>query len=201
MKFNEKLQELRKQKGITQEELAKALFVSRTAISKWESGRGYPGIDSLKTIACFFKVTVDDLLSSEALLTIAENQTQQNKKRLCDLLFGLLDFSAFLLLFLPLFADRTADPIIATSLLSLLNASNFVTVLSLALVIATVTMGIMLLALQFYDSSFWIKSKSMISIGLSILSVFWFIISLHPYAAIFSFVLLVIKALFLIKAV
>ena len=201
MKFNEKLQELRKQKGITQEELAKALFVSRTAISKWESGRGYPGIDSLKTIACFFKVTVDDLLSSEALLTIAENQTQQNKKRLCDLLFGLLDFSAFLLLFLPLFADRTADPIIATSLLSLLNASNFVAMLSLALVIATVTMGIMLLALQFYDSPFWIKSKSMISIGLSILSVFWFIISLHPYAAIFSFVLLVIKALFLIKAV
>ena len=38
MEFNEKLQELRKQKGITQEELAESLFLSRTAISKWESG-------------------------------------------------------------------------------------------------------------------------------------------------------------------
>ena len=48
MELNEKLQELRKQKGLTQENLAEVLCVSRTAISKWESGRGYPNIDSLK---------------------------------------------------------------------------------------------------------------------------------------------------------
>ena len=64
MEFHEKLQELRKQKGLTQEELSQQLYVSRTAISKWESGRGYPNIDSLKAIAKFFSVTVDQLISS-----------------------------------------------------------------------------------------------------------------------------------------
>lgn len=71
MEFHEKLQELRKKRGLTQEELAEALYVSRTAISKWESGRGYPNIDSLKELSNFFSVSIDDLLSSETLLSIA----------------------------------------------------------------------------------------------------------------------------------
>ena len=65
MEFNEKLQELRKSRGLTQEELAEALFVSRTAVSKWESGRGYPSIDSLKEISKYFSVTIDELLTGE----------------------------------------------------------------------------------------------------------------------------------------
>ena len=57
MEFHEKLQELRKQKELTQEELAEALYVSRTAISKWESGRGYPSIDSLKAISNYLSIS------------------------------------------------------------------------------------------------------------------------------------------------
>lgn len=63
MEFNEKLKELRSSRGLTQEELSEALFVSRTAISKWESGRGYPSIDSLREISDFFSVTIDELLT------------------------------------------------------------------------------------------------------------------------------------------
>ena len=77
MEFNEKLQSLRKSKGLTQEELAEVLYVSRTAISKWESGRGYPNIDSLKAISKFFGVTIDELLSGNELLTIAEEDSKQ----------------------------------------------------------------------------------------------------------------------------
>ena len=47
MEFNEKLQQLRKNKGLTQEELAQAIYVSRTAVSKWESGRGLSVISCL----------------------------------------------------------------------------------------------------------------------------------------------------------
>ena len=82
MEFNHKLQELRKQKGLTQEELAEVLFVSRTAISKWESGRGYPNIESLKAISKFFGVTIDELLSGDELLTIAEKDTKKKEKHI-----------------------------------------------------------------------------------------------------------------------
>ena len=59
MEFNEKLRELRARRGLTQDELAEKLYVSRTAVSKWESGKGYPNIESLKAIARFFSVSVD----------------------------------------------------------------------------------------------------------------------------------------------
>ena len=78
MEFHEKLQELRKSRGLTQEELAEALFVSRTAISKWESGRGYPSIDSLKEISRYFSVSIDELLSGDQLVLIAEKENKSN---------------------------------------------------------------------------------------------------------------------------
>ena len=85
MEFNEKLQELRKKNNLTQEELARSLFVTRTAVSKWESGRGYPSIDSLKAIAQFFSLTLDELLSSDEVLKIAkENQKSTEKRKIME---------------------------------------------------------------------------------------------------------------------
>lgn len=62
MEFNEKLQELRKQKGMTQEELAEKLYVSRTAVSKWESGASDPSTSNLLTLAKLFNTTAEELL-------------------------------------------------------------------------------------------------------------------------------------------
>ena len=85
MEFGEKLRELRKSRGLTQQELAEALYVSRTAISKWESGRGYPSIDSLKEISGFFSVSIDDLLSGEKLVSLAKKENQSNIRHICDI--------------------------------------------------------------------------------------------------------------------
>ena len=65
MEFNEKIQELRKQKGLTQEELAESLFVSRTAVSKWESGAAVPEIDKIIAMSEIFGVSTDYLLKDE----------------------------------------------------------------------------------------------------------------------------------------
>lgn len=62
MDFGERLQELRKEKGISREELARALQVSYSAIAKYETNVRKPDQETLKKIADFFDVTVDYLL-------------------------------------------------------------------------------------------------------------------------------------------
>ena len=121
MEFGEKLLELRNSKGMTQEELAEALFVSRTAISKWESGRGYPSIDSLKEISKFFSVSIDELLSSEKLVIIAEKENRANIRKVLDYLLGLNDLLACGLIFLPLFPHPVENMIYAVSLIVAIN--------------------------------------------------------------------------------
>ena len=199
MEFDKKLQELRKQRGLTQEELAEALYVSRTAISKWESGRGYPNIDSLKGIAKFFGVTIDQLLSGDELLTIAEEDTKQKEKHFRDLVFGLLDCSIAIFFFLPFFGQKVNAIIQAVSLLSLTEISSWLRAAYFVIVIGIVVLGIVTLALQNCHQAFWMKNKSKISFALNAIGAFLFIISSQPYAAAFLFIFLAIKVLMVIK--
>ena len=189
MEFNEKLQGLRKQKGLTQEELAQALFVSRAAVSKWESGRGYPSIDSLKAVAAFFGVTVDELLSSSEALTIAKEEGRKKQQRFGDAVFGLLDCLSILLLFLPLFGQKAEGVARAVSLLSLTDVQPYLKAAYLAMVLAMILWGALSLALP--D---WQKHKRTGSFALTALSACVLIISRQPYAAALLFVFLMIKA-------
>ncbi len=199
MEFNEKLQELRKKKGLTQEELAEKLFVSRTAVSKWESGRGYPNIDSLKAIAVFFAVPIDQLLSSEGIITIAENDCEKTEKHYKDLVFGLLDLCISLLFFLPVFADRFDGAIKASSLLTLADHPLYLKLAYFAAVVGLVLTGFLTLAFQNCTATVWLKSKTGISLTLGVSVVLLFTATRHPYAAVFAFALLAIKAIVLIK--
>lgn len=199
MEFNQKLQELRKQKGLTQEDLAQALYVSRTAISKWESGRGYPNLDSLKAIAAFFSVSIDELLSGEQVLTLAEEDRKKRETRLRDLVFGLLDCSVVMYLFLPLFGQRANGGVHGVSLLALTGIEPYLRVLYFVAVLGLTAMGILTLALQTCQRAGWRRSGSKLSLALSAVGAILFTVSLQPYAAVFLFVFLVIKALMLIK--
>ena len=199
MEFNEKLQELRKQKGLTQEELAELLYVSRTAISKWESGRGYPNIDSLKGIAKFFDVTIDDLLSNNELLTLAEEDTKQKERHIRDLVFGLLDLSVTMLWFLPFFGQKIDGAVQGASLLSLSPNAPYLRGFYFAFVIGMMASGVLTLTLQNCERTVWIQNKGKISLFLNSVAAILFVISLQPYAATFLLVILAIKVLMLIK--
>lgn len=201
MEFNEKLQELRRRKGLTQEELARGLFVSRTAISKWESGRGYPNIDSLKALAKFFSVTVDELLSSEEVLQLAEESNKEKEKHFRALVYGLLDLCALLFLFLPLFRDGSGDAVVqSVSLISLVGVQGYLKTIYIIVITLSALLGATTLVLQNLDTPIFVKSKSIISLALGMGLVLLFMISMQPYAAVFAFAVWAIKVLLLIKA-
>ena len=103
MELSEKIQKLRKEHNMTQEQFAEKLFVSRTAVSKWETGRGMPSMESLQMIAKLFHITLDDLLSTEEIVVIAESENKENIKRFASYMDGIINLAALLALLLPLY--------------------------------------------------------------------------------------------------
>lgn len=199
MEFHEKLQELRKNKGLTQEELAEALFVSRTAISKWESGRGFPSIESLKGIASYFSVSIDDLLSSEKLLYIAEKENRSAIRGVLDLLFGLVDMCAFLLIVLPLYPNTIDGYVYSVNLVSYVETTSFNRFMYWVLFISLIGLGVLkivLVRLNFERYHTFVMETSMV---LNSILVVLLGLTREAYAITIAFILLVIKGLVLVK--
>ncbi len=199
LEFNEKLQELRKNRNLTQEQLAEQLYVSRTAISKWESGRGYPSIDSLKEISKYYDVSLDDLLSNEEILKVAEEEHENKLHHFTDIVFGLLDCSVASFLFVPFFGEKVGDVIKSVSLFEVTQMPLYIKIPYLIIIIALVICGVITLAIQNSSNRFWNQIKWKISLGFGAIGTLVFTIILEPYAAMFLLIFLVIKALMLIK--
>ncbi|QVK19643.1 helix-turn-helix transcriptional regulator [Mycoplasmatota bacterium] len=67
LNLQDNLKKLRKEKKLSQEQLAEKLNISRQAISKWESGKAYPDIDNLISLKDIFKVSLDELVVNEKM--------------------------------------------------------------------------------------------------------------------------------------
>lgn len=94
MNFSEKIKKIRKDNNLTQDELAEKLYVTRTAISKWETGKGYPSIESFKMISDLFGISIDDLISDEDV----ESQRILEKKKSQRFYYIAVGFLAFTLI-------------------------------------------------------------------------------------------------------
>ena len=192
MEFNEKLQELRKSKGLTQEELAEALFVSRTAVSKWESGRGYPSIDSLKEISRFFCVTIDELICPEEIITAAQEERKACVDKLLALICGTLDILLALLLFLPVFGGGADGPA-SVSLFSLTGVSLWIKVTFFTVIVLTALNGICGVIISRLNRPVWDRHRLITGMVLSVVGSVVFILTRQPYAGITCLAILVVK--------
>lgn len=198
MEFNEKLQELRKGKGLTQEELAEKLFVSRTAISKWESGRGYPSLDSLKEIARFFSVTIDDLICSDEMISVAENEKREFADKYVSLICNVMDILPVILLFIPAFGNGSGSSE-TVSLFGLSGITPWVKTVFVVIIGITILNGICGAIIANFNKPVWNRHRLVTGVILSTLSVTVFIVTRQPYAGIVCFAFLVIKGFLIAK--
>ena len=198
MEFNEKLQELRKSRSMTQEELAEALFVSRTAISKWESGRGYPNLDSLKEISKFFSVSIDELICSEEIISVAEDDKKECIDKYVSLICGILDILPVLLLFIPVFGNGTDSPS-SVSLFVSSGLSSWIRVAFIIMICVTVLNGILGIIISHFDKPVLNRYILVVGMVLSIAGAALFILTRQPYAAIIFLAILVMKGLLIGK--
>jgi len=198
MEFNEKLQELRKSKGLTQEELAEKLFVSRTAISKWESGRGYPSLDSLKEIARFFSVTIDDLICSDEMISVAENEKREFADKYVSLICNVMDILPVILLFIPAFGNGSGSSE-TVSLFGLSRITPWVKTVFVVIIGITILNGICGAIIANFNKPVWNRHRLVTGVILSTLSVTVFIVTRQPYAGIVCFAFLVIKGFLIAK--
>lgn len=201
MEFHEKLQELRKSRNLTQEELAEELYVSRTAISKWESGRGYPSIDSLKTISGFFSILIDELLSADALVSIAEKENRSNIQRICDVLFGTVDLIGILLALLPLYSRQMDNSVIAVNLWEFKPANGWICIICWLLIVAFVLLGIAKMVLNHMCIDNGKNAITISSLLISMTAALYFSMIRETYCVVIVFLQLMIKGGLLFYAI
>lgn len=196
MEFSEKLQKLRTQRNLTQEQLANQLFVSRTAISKWETGRGTPNLDSLQAIAKLFGVSLDELLSTEEVVVMAKNENKRNTEQiLCyiDSVLNLMSVFGFLLPMYKVFKNNVYYCV------PLYQYSGFMHKTIFIIQSAILLCGVLGLIFQWKEKEKIYNFVKFSGYILMIIFIFLLIALNHPNASSFCFAFLLIKGMVLIK--
>ena len=191
--FSHALQRLRKLNGLTQEQLAEQLFVSRTAVSKWETGGGYPSLDTLMSISELFGVSVDDLLSGSELVGIAEDETRANTVSMVGIIVGILDIAAALLFVLPLYGVQHADGAYIVSLAEYCGITQF-GFSFVSVIVPLVLAGIVEIVARLRSWVRFANGVLAVSAAVHVLAVLLFAAARQPYATALLFVLFAAKA-------
>lgn len=199
MEFNNKLQQLRKQNGLTQEQLAEQLFVSRTAVSKWESGKGYPNIETLKSLAKLYSVSIDELLSSEELMSMACLENRSNMCKLFHMMYGGLDLLILSFVFLPFYSQAESGHIRAVNLLEYTETTSTILISYWVLILSIAAFGIAQLVLTYFEKDVYRNLVNKWSFLWEGIAITLFSAAREPYVTASLFLIFCIKIFLLLK--
>lgn len=197
MEFKDKLQNLRKQMNMTQEQLASLLYISRTAVSKWETGKGYPNLDSLKEISKLFNVTINDLLSTEEIVVATDLEKKQMNQQYTIYIFIMLNFFSALLAFVPIFSNYVNDVYVFVNLFNYDSFIDIKLILSGFFILAFIFIFLHIIVLYYRKS----LTRHVLMID-SIFFIFWTLFTIlnrQPYLGFFIFLFLIVKIILIIK--
>ena len=195
MDFGEKLKALRTERGLTQEQLAARLYVSRTAVSKWETGGGSPNLDSLQVVARLFDVSVDDLLSTDDLIVLARDERRSTARSSGMLSFGLLDVLAVVFAFIPLYGVDDGSFVRMANLADYGASVDFGASFAAmaAAVVSLMFVGAVEIVLAAAGSRRAARIVALVGFAVQALAVVLFASTMQPYATTLMFVLLLAK--------
>lgn len=196
MDFGEKLKALRTERGLTQEQLAARLYVSRTAVSKWETGGGSPNLDSLQAVARLFDVSVDDLLSTDDLIVLARDERRSTARSSGMLSFGLLDVLAVVFAFIPLYGVDDGSFVRMANLADYGASVDFGASFAVmaAAVVSLMFVGAVEIVLAAAGSRRAARIVALVGFAVQALAVVLFASTMQPYATTLMFALLLAKA-------
>lgn len=196
MDFGEKLKALRTERGLTQEQLAAKLYVSRTAVSKWETGGGSPNLDSLQAVARLFDVSVDDLLSTDDLIVLARDERRSSARSGGMLSFGLLDMMAVVFAFLPLYGVDDGSFVRMANLVEYGLSVDFGVSFAVmaAAIVSLVLVGAVEVALAVAGPRRAARVVGLVGFAVQAVAVDLFVSTMQPYATTLAFALLLAKA-------
>lgn len=108
MELARQLKAKREEHGLSQDEVAKAIFVSRQTVSNWENDKTYPDVQSLLLLSQLFGVSIDELIKGDAVAMQQAIEEDSRKMRLLSI--GMLAFSGLAFLFLLVFSLVWQEP-------------------------------------------------------------------------------------------
>lgn len=140
VEFGEKIKQLREEKGMTQQTLAGMLYVTRQAVSRWECGARYPDLLTTKKIANILNVTIDELVSGEALKENIEKEpvfTNKTENTIQIVLYTVAVISSIVTSFSSIFTyvdNYIQSSVVQITILEIINILEYLVILTTGII-------------------------------------------------------------------